>query len=218
MIERKKIYIVGAIVALVCLLACVFGVTLAYIIGHVQDDTEGGLPFVKGEVYYNTTKLATVNDNGIDSSVITGSINSSGVVSLNVAGSVITANPGENLALPIYIKNSGNVQAEIMSVVAAISIKNTSNQEMSNTAIPNGTEETFYLTFITPTANSEKINVLSNTIFSFQEALLDAQEASQFQIISALNVASDITSSFLVDCSFTITLYVEIGQVGISNL
>lgn len=208
--NKKKFNILKGILALVLVLGSVLGVTFAYIYGTKSvDDDPSDTPFISGEVYYNNTKLT----GDYDSVSITGNINASGVVTLNVAGSTLAANPGENIDLPLSIKNAGNVDAVLVDLMVTIEIVSSDSEFIWNAT---NNEDEYYLTLNTNTTNGYTIT--DNTFIDNSSVTYLKNSANSSQFITSLSVDSTIASSELCNCTFTITIQLGLGQVGISDL
>lgn len=207
--NKNKYFIFVSLIAIICMLGAIFGLTYAYIIGNVSDDTSSNMPFVQADIYYGTTKLT----GGVELPSITGSISATGVVSLKINSTTLTANPGESINLPLYIKNSGNVDAELISLSMILTITNTSDGFEDNAIY--GSND-YYLTF--NTVENSGYTYLENMIFDYNDITLTKDSSSQTQFLSTISVDSNIASSSLCGTTFTINCQAEIGQIGIEDL
>jgi len=186
------------------ILGSIFGVTDAYLKGKIEDSTQSVNPFIDAGLYYNNNLVNS----------ITGSIDASGNVSLSVNGGSVTAS-GTSFPLALSVKNIGNVDAYIHSVMVYIEFYN--GETLVD--IPNECgSNSYYLTFVVPNTYS----LIDNTMYILPdndaEVKLTKNGGNNLQILSSVLVDSSIPTSQLVNKNFKIHLIVEAGQEGLNDL
>ncbi len=190
------------LVMIICALGTIFSVSLAYFSGSLKGSSESSNPYVSAKFYYNNTEISANS--------ITGSISEAGVVSLKVGSTTITAS-SNSFSLPIYIKNVGNVDANLKSLSAVITFKNGSTiTAVDNTCGGNK----YYLQLSSP-----NFSITNNNQFEISGTqTLTSGGANSIQILDSLKLNGVITTSELCGKSFVINLSATIAQNGIENL
>lgn len=202
---RYNIYMFVCLVLMLTVLGSVFGITFAYLNGKIENSTEAPNPYVEAGIYYNSTLLSE------DS--ITGSIDANGAVSLKVNNTNISKS-SNSFALPLYVKNTGNIDAYLLSVMVIIDFYDGENlSPVSN----NSGEDTYYLTLKTPNT----FTVVDNTLYMISsDIVLNKNGGNRSQILTSINLATEdvIKNSNLINKNFTMTILAEIGQEGIEDI
>jgi len=185
------------------ILGSVFGFSSAYLTGKIEKSTQTLNPFIEAGLYYNNSLL--------EQNTITGSIDASGNVSISVDGNSLTAS-GSTFSLPLYVKNTGNIDAYLYSI--SVDFAFYVNGEQVARVNESG-ENTYYLTLITPNTYTLEYNMF----YSFTgDISLTKNGGSSSQILSSIIVGNDIANSQLRNTTFKINFYIEIGQEGLEDL
>lgn len=190
------------------ILGSIFGITQAYLTGKIQNSTETINPFVDAGLYYNNSLL--------QENAITGSIDASGNLSLNVGGNALT--PTNNVInLPLTIKNTGNINAELFSIFVQIDFYDGEN--LSPVSNNNG-EDSYYITLVAPNTYT----IEDNMFYTFNTVTLNKNGGNSSQILNSLLISNIIGEDDGEDAdavcgkTFKIHFYIEVLQEGADEL
>lgn len=200
---QNRNYVFLFLVTLVCVLGSIFSVSYAYLSGNFKGSSSSDNPYAETKFYYNNLEISQNS--------ITGTIGSDGKVTLNVGSTVVASNTTSNISLPIYIKNAGNIDANIQSIVVVITFKSG-----STTVYPDNcfAENQYYLQF-----NSSNFTIENNSFFVISgNQVLQKGQANSIQILNSLDLNGNMYVSELYGKSFVINLSATIEQNGIENI
>ncbi|MGN1208223.1 MAG: hypothetical protein ACI4TI_02020 [Christensenellales bacterium] len=199
------------LVVAICTLGAIFGVSYAYLSGTFSNNSLSNNPYVLLEYYYNDG----TTDYKIDKGGISGSVSANGTVSLTVRSGSTTKTITQSanaFALPIKIKNSGNVDGVVSSIQLALSFQSGSN----NVAVDNSCgHESYFLQML-----SSNYQIQNNCEFVLPDAKisLSAKGANSQTILNSLKVDTNIADSDLCGKNFKINIICAVTQTGFEDL
>lgn len=206
-IKRSNAYkiLVGLILAF-CILGSVFAVTYAYLTGAFEKDLSSDNPYLQVDWYYNNTQIS--------SNSVTGTISADGVVNVSIDGQAITNNTTTNstINLPITIKNSGNIDGQILSIMVVIELyENDGTTKINNPSLSNG-NNSYHLQLNAV----DGLNIIANSFYELENnILLTKNSQNEQQILQSISVSDSnvLKTTQLADKKFKIIFSAEILQV-----
>jgi len=192
---KRKSLIFTSLILFMVILGSLFGLSLAYNKGSFSYTQESYNPYLLPKIYYNETLI---------SDGITGTISNEGEVSITIGENIISP-VANTLALPLTIKNAGNINGSLSQLLISIEFYDGETLTSLDNAIDSSS---YYFTFNANTGYS----LILNSIFSFSDINLTSNEGNSSQFLTSITINSAITTSDLLGKNFVINVMAFVEQ------